>query len=107
MFAAALALVAAACGDSDAGDSATTAPTTADSQATTAAPEDGGSSETTATTAGESGGGQEPTSTEATDAPPVVDGPAAPDFALALGSGETFVLSDEQKPVYLVFWAEW
>ena len=43
----------------------------------------------------------------ATDAPPVVDGPAAPDFALALGSGETFVLSDEQKPVYLVFWAEW
>lgn len=31
----------------------------------------------------------------------------APDFTLALGSGETFVLSEEARPVYLVFWAEW
>ena len=31
----------------------------------------------------------------------------APDFALALGTGGTFALSEEQKPVYLVFWAEW
>jgi hypothetical protein len=35
------------------------------------------------------------------------DGPEAPDFTLALGSGETFTLSAEQKPVYMVFWAEW
>jgi hypothetical protein len=35
------------------------------------------------------------------------EGPAAPDFALALGEGGEFRLSDEQKPVYMVFWAEW
>jgi hypothetical protein len=29
------------------------------------------------------------------------------DFALLLADGTTFTLSDEQKPVYLVFWAEW
>ncbi|HEY5579239.1 MAG TPA: hypothetical protein VIL12_06085 [Acidimicrobiia bacterium] len=34
-------------------------------------------------------------------------GPSAPDFSLTLGDGETFVLSLEQKPVYMVFWAEW
>lgn len=32
---------------------------------------------------------------------------AAPDFALGLGDGGTFVLSEEARPVYLVFWAEW
>ena len=31
----------------------------------------------------------------------------APDFALGLGDGGTFVLSEEARPVYLVFWAEW
>ncbi len=36
-----------------------------------------------------------------------VEGPPAPDFALALGDGGVFTLSEEQKPVYLVFWAEW
>jgi peroxiredoxin len=35
------------------------------------------------------------------------DGEAAPDFTLALGDGGTFTLSDEQKPVYMIFWAEW
>ncbi len=32
---------------------------------------------------------------------------AAPDFTLELGDGGTFVLSEEARPVYLVFWAEW
>lgn len=41
----------------------------------------------------------------ATDARP--QGPAAPDFELALGTGGSFSLSAEQKPVYMVFWAEW
>lgn len=37
-----------------------------------------------------------------------IEGPAAPDFTLALGTGSnTFTLSDEAKPVYMVFWAEW
>ena len=35
------------------------------------------------------------------------DGPDAPDFELALGQGGTFSLSAEEKPVYMVFWAEW
>jgi hypothetical protein len=37
----------------------------------------------------------------------VVDGPPAPDFSLALADGTDFTLSAEQKPVYMVFWAEW
>jgi hypothetical protein len=35
------------------------------------------------------------------------DAPVAPDFTLALASGESFTLSDASKPVYMVFWAEW
>ena len=31
----------------------------------------------------------------------------APDFSLGLGDGGTFVFSEEARPVYLVFWAEW
>jgi hypothetical protein len=38
---------------------------------------------------------------------PAVEGPAAPDFTLALGDGGEFTLSAEEKPVYLIFWAEW
>ena len=33
--------------------------------------------------------------------------PIAPDFTLDLGSGGTFVLSEETRPVFMVFWAEW
>jgi len=33
--------------------------------------------------------------------------PTAPDFTLVLGDGGSFTLSDGEKPVYLVFWAEW
>lgn len=35
------------------------------------------------------------------------EGPAAPDFTLALEPDGEFVLSQEVKPVYMVFWAEW
>ena len=31
----------------------------------------------------------------------------APDFSLELGDGDTFLLSQEVLPVYMVFWAEW
>jgi len=31
----------------------------------------------------------------------------APDFTLALASGDSFTLSDEKKLVYMIFWAEW
>ena len=49
----------------------------------------------------------ESTTSSAATAGPSFDGPPAPDFEMALSDGSTFSLSDEQKPVYLVFWAEW
>lgn len=41
------------------------------------------------------------------DEEPTVDGDPAPDFTLALDGGGEFTLSGEQKPVYMIFWAEW
>jgi hypothetical protein len=43
------------------------------------------------------------------DEAPIVEpeGPLAPDFTLALEPSGEFVLSQEVKPVYMVFWAEW
>ncbi len=35
------------------------------------------------------------------------DGPLAPDFTMALADGGTFTLSEQMKPVYLIFWADW
>lgn len=44
----------------------------------------------------------------AATAPPSFDGPPAPDFTLTLENrSRDFQLSDELKPVYMVFWAEW
>ena len=34
-------------------------------------------------------------------------GPVAPDFLMELDGGDIYVLSRDQKPVYMVFWAEW
>lgn len=48
----------------------------------------------------------DPTTTTAAPAI-IVDGPPAPDFTLALETGGEFTLSAEEKPVYMVFWAEW
>lgn len=44
---------------------------------------------------------------EADDDRPALEGPAAPDFTLALADGSEFVLSAEQRTTFLVFWAEW
>ena len=35
------------------------------------------------------------------------EGRDAPDFTLALGEGGTLTLSEEHRPVFLLFWAEW
>ncbi|GMQ94038.1 MAG: hypothetical protein BMS9Abin12_1520 [Acidimicrobiia bacterium] len=35
------------------------------------------------------------------------EGRTAPDFVLALEPSGEFVLSQEAKPVYMIFWAEW
>jgi len=35
------------------------------------------------------------------------DGPIAPDFTTLLSDGSEFSLAAQDKPVYMVFWAEW
>ena len=35
------------------------------------------------------------------------EGPVAEDFSIDLNATGTFTLSEEARPVYLVFWAEW
>ena len=59
----------------------------------------------------QSPGGPADTTTTATVEVPEErpEGPAAPDFTLALNAdgATTFVLSQEVKPVFMVFWAEW
>jgi hypothetical protein len=71
--------------------------------ATTAAQEPGTATTAAATTS------DAPTPTPAPTTTTRVrpDGEDAPDFTLALGQGGTFALSEEQKPVYMVFWAGW
>lgn len=39
--------------------------------------------------------------------PSTTAAPQAPDFTLTLSDGSSFVLSEESRPVYLIFWAEW
>ncbi len=56
---------------------------------------DGSTSPTTQATSTDAPGGERP------------DGPDAPNFTFALASGESFTLYDQQKPVYMIFWAEW
>lgn len=61
--------------------------------------------ETTVTTSTETTAPGEGPGTTTTRVPP--DGAPAPDFTLTLGDGGEFTLSEEPKPVHLVFWAEW
>jgi len=103
----ALLLVAGACGSGD-GSVATEAggavPATTVTTVT-AATEPATSGATTASTEPNTSA---PASPEAAPVEPSgVDGPAAPDFALALADGSTYQLSADSKPVYMVFWAEW
>ena len=96
----ALAVVLAACGGpADAGDEVS-----AGAPATTAAPEDGSAPAPTSTVGADQPDQEQISSTAEGRS---FDGPPAPDFELALADGSTFRLSDEHKPVYVVFWAEW
>jgi hypothetical protein len=90
----ALFLVVSACGDAPAVE------TTAGTAATTIAPNAATEAVTTTIPSGNAG---------ATSTTPLVrpDGEDAPDFSLALGEGGTFILSEETRPVFLLFWAEW
>jgi len=103
----AFALVVAACGTTgvDGSESAAPAASPPTLAARSAPPT------TFAATGGGEALGEGPVSAgeSTTTAPPViVEGPPAPDYTLALGvGGGEFTLSEEQKPVYMVFWAEW
>jgi hypothetical protein len=102
-----LALVAAACGDSEAGS--TIAPTA--NVGTTSTPngspaDDQVDDAVEQTPVGDSGDSASAATTSTTTRVRP-DGRDAPDFALALGQGGEFRLSDEERPVYMVFWAEW
>lgn len=90
-----MALVGAAC----AGASSADAPSTGETRVTA-----GSSTSTSPSTTGDE---TPPTTDEVPAARP--EGPLAPDFTLDLGAdgAETFVLSEEAKPVYMIFWAEW
>jgi len=93
--------VAAACSSTD--DAAPTteiaAAADAGTTATTVAPAE--DSNATRDSMGDSGASLVP---NATIAP---EGPDAPDFTMALGDGGSFTLSEEAKPVYMIFWADW
>ena len=99
------ALLAVACGGDDAAPASAVltseaASDTTDAPATTEA-------ETSTTEAGTSTSEAATGSTEPAATTPPPEGPEAPDFTLALGEGGSFTLSEAQKPVYMVFWAEW
>jgi hypothetical protein len=93
------ALGAASCSGTEASSETIVSTTTTEGRVTTSTMEAETSDPETSTTAATTA------TTEA--APPALDGPPAPDFTLALADGTDFVLSEEQKPVYMVFWAEW
>lgn len=91
----AIVLTAAACGSgSDAGSGTTS------SSVATPGPSPSLSPTADAPTSTTSRIGDDPSEAEPA-------GPVAPDFTLALSDGSTFVLSETDKPVYLIFWAEW
>jgi len=93
----AIVLTLGACASDDGSTEAAVATTTTTSPASPA----------TTGVVGEGGDASPSTTAEMSDPPPPVEGPAAPDFTFALADGSDFSLRDEQKPVYLVFWAEW
>lgn len=95
-----LALALAACGTGETGVTVTTANETQTTEAPVEPSE--ATTETESTPAATEGANEDPS-----DVSSGVDGPAAPDFTLALGDGSSFTLSDTDRPVYLVFWAEW
>ena len=100
-----LALVLAACGGGAAdtatpAESSSTGPSSDASPATTVTSTEPGTSPATEPTEG--------TTEPATERPaPDPNREIAPDFSLLLGDGSTFVLSEETRPVFMVFWAEW
>ena len=101
-----LALVLSACGAS----TTTTTSDDGDTQTTVGGEATASSSTTESPDVGEAPDGSEGTPVDETVAPVAVtdfDGPVAADFSIDLDSSGPFTLSEEARPVYLVFWAEW
>lgn len=88
-----LAVVVAACGPSVAGEPSST---TSEAVVTSTSSAEPGTTTAEATTT------PRPSETTTTS-----DREVAPDFTLELGDGGSYTLSEGEKPVYLVFWAEW
>ena len=106
-------LLAASCGGGSDGSEAPEA-----APVVTAVPETTAAATTVATTSPASepettAAAPEATAAAGTTAPPETTtqaeplGPPAPDFTLELAAGGTFTLSEESKPVLMIFWAEW
>ena len=107
VLAIAVALVVAACGGSGDGavDVSSAAPV---DESTVPAPSDAAASGDSDTEAPSETEAPAETTDEGTEAAASsFDGPPAPDFQITLADGTAFSLSAEQKPVYMVFWAEW
>jgi len=108
----ALALVATACGGTTgSGDDVTIPETTATTavgvgeQSTSEDPASAAATSNTAATSDTAATSNTAATSDATREKP--DGRPAPDFVLALGEGGEFSPSSEDKPIYMVFWAEW
>lgn len=99
-----LTLVLAACGGAASTPTDVAADTTVPASDVTSAE---GSSETTSPQRDDSEAGETPTTEAPDESATNPDLPLAPDFTLELGNGGEYVLSENEKPVYLVFWAEW
>jgi hypothetical protein len=106
MFVGAIALVAAACGGTEAVEDSAAAPAATTATNGTTAPETSTDAVTTTVVVDDEAASSSEVPAESVRPLPA-DAPPAPDFTLALDDGSEFVLSAEQKPVYMVFWAEW
>jgi len=94
VLAVSLMLVAAACGGSGATVATTGTPSTTSAStgpATTSAP----------------GSTENPGTTTATTQALRAEGLVAPSFVTTLSDGSQFNMGEHDRPVYLVFWAEW
>jgi hypothetical protein len=96
--------LAAACSSAD-GDAPETE--VASSQATEESSAITRDSTATSDSIGDQGASLVPNETIAPEKSPPPEGPAAPDFIMALGDGGSFTLSEQAKPVYMIFWADW
>lgn len=105
LFAALMSVVLASCGGGDASDAplatASVAPSTGSPSATSEAADDGaaGAAVTAPEEAAAAGSTERPA--------PDPSREMAPDFTLTLADGSDFTLSNELRPVFMIFWAEW